>query len=159
MTTRNSSVLSTKYDKPLIISINGSQRFAVLVALAHLGAMAILLVLSLPGWVVAGLWSLLGVSLYRTLDDQALRLGPRAVLRLELRSADVAALGLRNGDYLPVCRVVSRMVLPRLVVLALRCEGEVFSRGIVLTPDAVDAELMRALRVRLNLRASPSATA
>jgi len=151
--------LSTKYDKPLIINIKSSRMLAGLVALAHLGAMAIVLIVALPGWTVLAMWSLLGVSLYHTLDHHALRLGPRAVLRLELRGADVAVLGLRNGTSLRACRVGSCLVLPGLVVLALRCERQVFSRGLALLPDAVDAEALRALRVRLNLRASPEASA
>ena len=131
---------------------------AVLVTVAHLGAMAMVLIVSPPGWTVLGMWSLLGVSLYHTLDHDALRLGPRAVLRLELRGADVAVLGLRNGASLRACRIRSCLVLPGLVVLALRCDGRVFSRGLVLLPDAVDAEALRALRVRLNLRASTGAS-
>lgn len=102
------------------------------------------------GWKLAGglgllvyaAWSGYCVLLFRG------RYSPKA-----LRLSKSGCFLLQSGHWQPVQLQASSLVLPWLVVLHYRAEGQWFSRTLCLPADSLDADTHRRLRVRLRLGA------
>jgi toxin CptA len=130
-----------------------SRLLALLLVLAHLGAVAVVwsAALSLPP--TLALKALIAVSLGWTTWSAALRRAPRSVIALEV-DADGAARALqRDGEWID-CRVGgASVVTPFLIVLLLEPVGQGGRRLVaVLPPDSASADELRALRVWLRWR-------
>lgn len=133
----------------LKLSIRRSGYLAWLLVLAHGGALALLWPLALPAWgkslivlaVIASLaFFLLSVALLRT---------PQAVCAIEIRESGEISLQTRRGDW-RACRLSgSSYVSPWLTILVLAEEDRRRARYVVITPDNVDADEFRRLRVWL----------
>ncbi len=135
------------------IKLAPSRLLAVVLILAHLGAVAAVWSAQLPLSVTLALKALIACSLGWTTWSAALRRAPRSVIALEI-DADGAARALqRDGEWID-CRVGgASFVTPFLIVLLLNPVGQGGRRlSTVLPPDSAGADELRALRVWLRWR-------
>lgn len=140
--------MSENYAQPLRLPLKSSRAFAGLLAAVHVGAAACSWFTPLPAPLQLGIGALLAYSLYRTLTLHAWRRAPGAVTAIEIRDG---ALALRRGAKTPwlAARVRAVFTHPWVVVLRLRCAGQLWPVNVVIPRGALSAEHFRRLRVRL----------
>lgn len=121
----------------------------------HLLACMVVIVLEMA-WVWRVLLCLMiALSAWHSLRTHAWRSHSQALVALALQPDGDIRLRCRNGRVYSACQLRSSLVLPALVVLSLLCRGG-HRLNLVLAADAVDAEALRRLRVRLLQRHSVS---
>jgi hypothetical protein len=131
----------------LPIAIRPSRWLAVVLYITHIGAILILLVTGLPLVVRSLLIGAVIINLWVTTRSILLQKSLRSPVQLLLNAAGEWYLTMSNGDVHEVALRPGAFVHPWLVVLPFR-------RGsrrpvVILTPDVVDKDLFRRLRVRL----------
>ena len=152
---------SPKSAPPLKVELRPSRWLASLILLAHGGALAVLVPLTLPVWALAPLVGLITGSLIYTLKTHAMLRGPLTIRRVVWDSDNDWLLHAASGEQLAARLLPGSYVHPLLVVLNFELEtsaagalrGRLFSirhRSIVLAKDSADAPTLRQLRARLN---------
>ncbi|MBI3546596.1 MAG: hypothetical protein HY081_08410 [Gammaproteobacteria bacterium] len=132
------------------MNIKVSRFLAATFLFIGLGAMP--LVMILPAWPMRFiLWLMLGFVLYRLLTIYAWRIGKSAIEVVELDDEASVSVRFAGDELWYVCQVKSRFIHPWLTLLTLRVAGRRLPVKLVIAADAVDAELFRLWRVRLNL--------
>ncbi len=135
------------FPAPLNLELGRSRVLAALLMLAHSGALALLALLPLAWWVRMLLAGALLCSLWLTLNRHALRRGKRAITRLLWESDESWLLQGADGKERRARLKPGSYVSPRLVILNFDAGRRPCS--VVLLPDAVEAESLRKLRLRL----------
>jgi toxin CptA len=135
------------------IKLAPSRLLAVVLILAHLGAVTAVWSAQLPLPVTLALKALIACSLGWTTWGAALLRAPRSVIVLEVDADGAARALLRDGEWID-CRVGgASFVTPFLIVLLLEPVGQGGrSLRAVLPPDSAGAGELRALRVWLRWR-------
>ena len=152
---------SPKSAPPLQVELRPSRWLASLILFAHGGALAVLVPLALPIWVLAPLMGLITGSLVYTLKTHALLRGPLTIRRVIWDSDNDWSLHAASGEQLAGRLLPGSYVHPLLVILNFELEapssgtlsGRQFNarrRSIVLAKDSADATTLRQLRARLN---------
>lgn len=126
-----------------------SKRFLVAATAAHLGALAVAIVLALSEIAYAGLCLAVAASWAWTLRRDVLLRTGNACVSVELSGERTCALRLRNGRELRGEIASSSRALPWLIVLAVMPEGRSFAKRVVLFPDSLPPDVHRRLRARL----------
>jgi len=140
------------FELPLFIPVRPSAWFVAGFYTAHLGAGLALLTSNVPLviqlLIITGLLASLihGHSLY------IIQKNPASPVQLVLNQAGEWWLSFTCGDTLPVVLKPMAFVHPLLVVLTFKAETG--SYRVMLTPDTVDPDTFRRLRVRLRFRNS-----
>jgi len=134
------------------VELGCSTLAAAFVVLSH-GATAVLLMLA-PGnaLVRAAAIIVIGVHALWKLRSWALRLGPTAVVAVELAVDGRAVLVERAGRRREGRVQADSYVGERLTTLVVRPDGARVSRAIAILPDMLPAEDLRRLRLLLRLR-------
>lgn len=146
---------------PLKVELRPSRWLASVILLAHGGALAVLVPLTLPIWALAPLVGVITGSLVYTLKTHAMLRGPLTIRRVIWDSDNDWSLHAASGEQLAVRLLPGSYVHPLLVILNFELEapplgtsgGGLFSakrRSIVLAKDSADATTLRQLRARLN---------
>ena len=127
------------------MTLRPSIRLACLLAAMHCGAIFLVLLLPVPAklWIAA----LMMISMLHTIMRHALLASPSSPVFLNMEGD--ARLVLKNGREARCTLLESSYVSPYLTVLNLREKKRLFSRSVIIFPDAVDREEFRQLRVRL----------
>lgn len=133
----------------MILNIKVSHFLAAAFLFITVGAMALVMVLPLPVRLV--LWLILGFNLYWLLSTYAWRTGKSAIEAVELDNEASLSVRFAGDEAWHSCQVKSRFIHPWLTLLSLRVAGRKLPIKLVIAADAVDAELFRRWRVRLNL--------
>lgn len=141
--------MDSKFVAPVRIPINSSRWLLAGITLAHSGAFCILWQLTLPYWVKIVLLPLiassLAVSCYRHLYISA-----DSLKELLLTSEDEWLLTTRNGKTYEGRLLHGHYVHPGLVVLPFATGNRRLT--VVITPEMIDEDVFRRLRVRLRYR-------
>lgn len=133
----------------LKLSIGRSGYLAGLLLLAHAGAMALLWPLAMPAWGKAVVILAMIASLVFFLAHVALLRTPEAVVAIEIKEGGEIVIQTRRGEW-RACRLSSgSYVSPWLTILVLAQDNRRSAHYVVITPDNVDAEDFRRLRVWL----------
>ncbi len=142
--------MSKRYDKYLIIEIKHSLFLGAVFLFLGLGAVLVVVPLSLPyglGWWLAGA---VLVSLTRLLCRHALGCARHAIHRIKLESSGACAIAHGASHPWQDCRVVGWFVHPWLVILRLQAIDTGRHRDVLVAWDALPEDLFRELRVRAN---------
>jgi hypothetical protein len=116
----------------------------------HLGGMVVLATAAGPAWARLGLGLVVAVSGLIQFRRLWLGRGRHAVTELEWAAREGWAVRFAgNANWIPA-DLVAAYVQAWLVVLVMKTSGR-RRFGIVLTPDAVNPDTLRRLRVRLRL--------
>ncbi len=133
----------------LNLELGPSRWLAILLVIAHGGALALFTVLPLAWWWRIFLAGALLLSLWLTLNRHALRRGERAITRLVWDSDDTWLLIHADGKEQRAQLKPGSYVSPRLVILNFDGGRFGWQQSVVLLADALDAESLRKLRARL----------
>lgn len=134
--------------KPIEISLHRSRLLAVVLAAAHLLALAISWMVPLHWTMRLGLSAMVVISAALTLrrllnpDVEAVRVNSKG--ELSVRGHD--------GEWLAAAVLGSSFVAPYLTLLHLKLDDRPGRRYVLLVPDAVAADEFRRLRVWLKWR-------
>ena len=140
---------------PIKLDLKPSWPLAMLFSGVALGACVVLVYLPLDYRLKLAMVAVTIIAgIYHTLQD-ALLMTPRSIIRLTLNSKGKFHLVCRNGVETAVSILPSSLVMPYLTVLNLDSGKRFSGRSLVITPDRVDKEDFRRLRVWL--RWSPQA--
>lgn len=142
-------------DKKLVVRLGSSPTLVALLLLMHVGAWAGVLIVPMPWYTKAMLVIAAGFSLRGSLMAHGLRQGPSAVVELELKENDCAMRFKGTLEWIPAS-LVDAVVHPWIVALRFRLERRRWPMSVVILRGATEPETFRALRVRLNGRATPS---
>jgi hypothetical protein len=130
----------------LMLALRPSLRLALLLGGLHAGALFCLWLVPLTLWVKLSGSGLLLMSAVHAVFHHALNRGPRSVQALTLDQAGRLEVVMK-GNRLAAELVPGAFVTPWLTVLPCRtAKGRV---SVLLTPDRVEAESFRRLRLRL----------
>lgn len=141
-------------DLPPLAVVLGPSRRALLALLAgHLGALACLLPLALPGLVRGALGAALAASLAWYVARHALRLGGDCVIGIDWTRARGWRLHTPRAS-LDAILLHPVYVHPAVVVLRFAVAARGRSRAVLICADALAPGDFRALRVRLRLAGS-----
>lgn len=116
----------------------------------HGTALAVAIAIPLDWYWRAGLAVAVLASLVNAMAMQVLFMAPSALREATWKSDGAWILTLVSGEQIEARLLPSTFVTPRLVLLNFR-RGRWRSRTMVIPPDALDADLLRRLRVRLRL--------
>ena len=142
---------STAYATPLHLELKPSRTLFWLLTFSHLGAAGLLPTMALPIWATACLDASVLVSYLWLVARHALMRQPGAAVSLDWPSGTQWQVRFRNGAEVSAVLSPESFVRPWLTVLLLRPVTGGRSRNVVLTPDKLDADAFRRLRVRLRL--------
>jgi toxin CptA len=117
-------------------------------ACASAGACLILLFMPLPLWIGLPLCMMAAVSGYYHVMDALLRL-PWSLIAFELNGKGELHVLRRDGSRHHAQILPTSVVTPSLTLLNFKVGDTVWRRHMLITPDRVDAEAFRRLRVWL----------
>lgn len=135
--------------KPVEVTLRLSRLLAAWLAGLHAAVLGLTLVMPLPWSVRLALVLALTASLAYHLAQHALRCLPGSVTGLKLAADGTFSIRFGAAEWMPVEVLGTSFVKPELTVLHLRMEGRRLVNYVVVVPDALDAEIFRALRVWL----------
>jgi toxin CptA len=130
-----------------------SAMLTLFVLTTHGAALAVAIAIPLDWYWRSGLVVAVLASLVYEMVAKVLFLAPWAVREATWKSDGAWILTLVSGEQTEARLLPSTFVARGLVVLSFR-SGRWRSRTLVLPPDALDADLLRRLRVRLRLLAA-----
>lgn len=142
---------STASATPLALELRPSRVLGVVYALAWGGGAAAPLFSAVPPGVAAGLALAALAGLLASLRQSAFNTAPDAVTGLLWAADGDWVLGLADGRRVAATLLPGPYRHPQLTVLRFRVPGRWRPVSAVITPDRVDPEAFRRLRVRLYL--------
>jgi toxin CptA len=127
------------------IALGASPTLALLLLLAHGGALMVIAIVTLPFWAKTLAVAVIVASGAWTIQHALMPM----VLELEVGEGGQASLRERDGSWHDARVVGSSFVAPWLTVVNLRLAGLRHTRHVVILPDSVALEDFRRLRVLL----------
>jgi len=140
------------FELPLFIPVRPSPWFIALFYMAHLGAITVLFASNISLLVQLLITSGLVASLCHGHFMYINQGNPDSPVQLVLNQTGEWLLNFANGRTLPAVLKPAAFVHPLLVVLSFKADTGICR--VVLTPDTVDPDTFRRLRVRLRFRNS-----
>jgi len=128
---------------------------AFVLLLVHGGIVGLLLFMPLPRWVLTVLIAGVLVSAVYGVWRQALRRGPRAIIRLQFRNREHLEIGRRDGSWESGRILASSTAGTLFTVLNIRLDRQRWPVHVVVTGDSIDGDGFRRLRVWLRWGPSP----
>ena len=138
-------------DAPIHLTLRPSPRLTLLHAVTHAGAVGALWYAAVPLLPSALLTALVIAHGAWVVRLEWRTAHPRRIRRLVSLPDGNWRLVTGDGRERAARLLGGGLVHPRLTVLAFRCAGEWYPRGVAFTPDNVAARPFRRLRVRLRL--------
>jgi toxin CptA len=133
----------------LRLSIGPSRYLLWLLILAHAGAVVLLWLLALPVWVKSVLTLAVIASLVHSLRHVALLKAAESIIAIEIKEPAALAFQTRRGEWHECSLSGDSYVSAWLTIVILKIDKRRFPKCAVITPDNVDAEDFRRLRVWL----------
>ena len=134
--------------RPIQLNLKPSHLLATILAVAGSGACLILVCMPFPLWIkLAGAFLAIVAAAYHVLDMLLRR--PGSLVSLEVNSKGELHVLRKDGERIPAVVQPDSVVLPYLTLLNLRLEKHRWQRHVLITPDRVDADAFRQLRVWL----------
>jgi len=132
------------------IELNKSYYLIALLGLLHLGAISIVLLLSLNIWLKIALIGLCLVSLIKTVCQHALLLGNQAIVQIWQEADKNWLLQNQQGVVKKVTLCGDSVCIPYFVLLNYKDMLNKKRGAVVILPDALTHDEFRCLRVALN---------
>ena len=131
------------------LDLKPSYLLAVIFTAAVVGACLILANMPIALWMkIALMAAAIIAGIYHILQDALLVL-PWSAIRLELNSKGEFRLVCRNETKATAGILPSSFVMPYLTILNLKTGKRFYGRNVIITPDRVDFDAFRKLRVWL----------
>ena len=126
-----------------------SRFLAVVLALAHGAAIAVVMMVDLPPWAKFIAVAILLVHLLVVVGHQALLLGADAAMAIEISSDNKVSVQTRADGWSEYEVLGSTYAMPWLTVLNLQQSDSGLVRRVTILPDSLHADEFRRLRVWL----------
>ena len=126
-----------------------SRFLAVVLALAHGAAIAVVMMVDLPPWAKFIAAAILLVHLLVVVGHQALLLGADAAMAIEISSDNKVSVQTRADGWSEYEVLGSTYAMPWLTVLNLQQSDSGLVRRVTILPDSLHADEFRRLRVWL----------
>ena len=133
----------------LKIRLLPSRLLAAILVLAHAAAIAVVLIVELPQWIMVVAIALLIAQCAVVVRRQAFLTGANAATAIEITSDHRLNVETRSEGWCEYAVLGSSYVTPYLTVLNLRKSGTRVARHVLLLPDSLNADDFRKLRVWL----------
>ena len=133
----------------LRIAIGPSRILAAALAIAHLAALGVTLVVTLPAWASLLIAATIMASCASSILRLALQRSSNAIVELEAGEGARVSCRTRDSQWREGQALSSSFISPWLTVLNLRVAGAARARHLVILPDNVETEAFRRLRVLL----------
>ena len=143
-------MISSAFDLPIRIEIKPSKWLAVGLATSHVGAILLLWFVDLAMWIKMLLAIAAMLSLIHSFYFYVWQNSPRSLIELILNDNEEWLLTRNDGRVVEAYLRQGAFVHPMLIVLPFRY-GLHFT-AVILTPDQVNADTLRRLRVRLRFK-------
>jgi hypothetical protein len=130
-------------------SLDRSPRIAIALAIGHITGAVAVVPLEVAAALKAALVLAIVASLVHSICRHALLFTKNAVLTVEVRDQETAALQARDGKWRDARILATSYVTAALTVLNLRVAGERLPRHVLLVRDNVDEQEFRRVRVLL----------
>lgn len=130
------------------IRLRPSRLLLIVLSTVHIGALAIVLLMPLKGWIIGLLAFLVVLSLAHATYFHVHRNRPDAIVMLKTTAGGLE-IGTRGGVWSKVAILGSTFVSPWLAVLHLRQDGRKRPLYVLLLPDMLTLEEFRRFRVWL----------
>ncbi|MBX3663749.1 MAG: hypothetical protein KF804_14965 [Burkholderiales bacterium] len=137
------------------LTLRPSRRLAAVLLLGHAAVGGVLLLLPLPPLVITLLMVTLAASAVHAVRVQALRRSPQAVIHLQFSDREHLEIGRRDGSRASGRILGSSTAGTLLIVLNIRIGQRRWPVHVVVTPDSLEADGFRSLRVWLRWGPSP----
>jgi len=134
--------------RPIQLNLKPPRLLATILAVAGSGACLILACMPLVSWIKLVTAFLVIVAAAYHVLDMLLR-WPGSLVSLEVNSKGELHVLRKDGERIPAVVQPDSVVLPYLTLLNLRLEKHRWQRHVLITPDRVDADAFRQLRVWL----------
>lgn len=142
---------------PLQLILKPSRQLAMLLVLLHLAALGSLVPLDLPIWLRLAAGGVVVLSAMASIRRHAFLSTPHSVRELTL-AADGSVEAVRpDRSRFPAVVSLQSTVFPWLVVLLLRTSGSRRLLPVVIVPDTLHGDELRALRSWLRWKAASGA--
>ena len=142
--------MPNNFELPLFIPVRPSCWLVAVFYTAHIGAILALFASNIPLVIQSLIMAGLLVSLFHGHCLYIIQKNPASPVQLVLNQAGEWWLILSSGNTVPVVLKPMAFVHPLLVVLVFKDGSAAYS--VILTPDTVDPDTFRRLRVRLRFR-------
>lgn len=138
------------FELPIRITIYPSRWLSIALVFSHGGALLILIIVSLTLWIKLLFILAVALSFFYSFLKHIWQKSSSSIIELMLNEHDEWLLTRRDGQVLEPCLRSGAYVHPLLIVLPFR-QGRKFPT-VILTPDTVDKDTLRRLRVRLRFQ-------
>lgn len=139
--------MTTRFEFPVLVRIKSSPRLSLLIILLHAGAAVAPFCAQVPAWALAALLGVISASLIHVLLFYVLQYLPDAPVQLVLTTREEWWLTCAGRQSFKVRLLPAAFVHPLLTVLVFQDGWRRYP--VILTPDVIDADQFRRLRVRL----------
>ncbi len=143
-------MISSAFELPIRIEIKPSKWLAIGLAISHIGAILMLWFVDLALWTKMLLVIVAMLSLIHSFYFYIWQKSPRSLIELILNDNEEWLLIRNDGRVVEADLRQGAFVHPMLIVLPFRY-GLRFT-SVILTPDKVNADTLRRLRVRLRFK-------
>lgn len=139
--------MTNQFELPVFITVKTSRWLKIWLYLVHLPAIPVIVMSNLIWPARSILIFAVSLSLYFSIRNYVLLRGRNSIVRIMLNDADEWRLSTGQGDTINATLLPAAMVHPLLVILPFRSQGGKYT--VILTPDVINSDLLRRLRVRL----------
>ena len=146
--------MTNHFELPVLISVKASKWLKFWLYIIHFLAIPVIVMTDL-GWLVKVLLTVaIGGSLYVVNCNYIKLQGRGSIVRIMLNEADEWWLTTARGDTIHATLLPAAFVHPALITLPFQAQGRKYT--VVLTPDIVNTDMLRRLRVRLKFLRHPA---
>lgn len=142
-------LMATPFEFPVLLRVRSSPRLSAVIIFLHAGAAVAPFWAQVPAWALAALLGVIAASLIHVFYFYILQYHPHAPVQLVLTTREEWWLTCTGRQSFRVRLLPAALVHPLLTVLVFRDGRRRYP--VILTPDVVDADQFRRLRVRLRL--------
>lgn len=139
--------MANHFKLPVFIIVKASRWLKIWLYIIHLIAVPVILITSLAWPVKYMLIFICCISLFYSLRNYIQLTGKNSIVRLILNDADEWWLTTAQGDTLDATLLPGALVHPMLVILPFRSQNG--KHTVILSPDVINNDMLRRLRVRL----------
>lgn len=139
--------MTNHFELPVLISVKASKWLKFWLYIIHLLVIPVILITCLAWPVIILLTTTVAISLYFVNCNYIRLQGKNSVVRIMLNDADEWWLATAHGDSINATLLPAAFVHPLLISLPFQAQGRKFT--VILTPDIVNSDTLRRLRVRL----------
>ena len=146
--------MTNHFELPVLISVKASKWLKFWLYIIHFLVFPVIVMTELVWLAKALLIITIGGNLYFVNRNYIRLQGRNSIVRIMLNDADEWWLTTAGGDAIHATLLPAAFVHPLLIALPFQAQGRKYT--VILTPDVVNTDMLRRLRVRLRFLRHPA---